>query len=138
MTTPAIDFIDEFVAAHPQVNAGAAGLPKEYVDPEDCVFEMHLPRGRAWLEIRRGNLHEVEIAWLQTEPQNQGLGDEVLGDLTARADRLGVTLKAIPKGKDERPWLVSFYERHGFVGPAIDPRTGRREGDWWRRHPRQV
>jgi GNAT superfamily N-acetyltransferase len=116
---PANDLIASYHAKYGRKIPRDVGLDEDRF-PDVEVFEM--PTGV--LCLRPEGLAVVDIAWLEARPQLGGHGTRILRDLTAAANAHGVTLKAIPIGKERR--IIGFYERHGFTGPC---------GDYWIREP---
>src|SRR5437762_9586422 len=61
----------------------------------------------------------VEIMWIETKDgcENRSHGDQMLNELCALADKLGVTLVLQPAPWDEKKLgpLIDWYEKNGFV-----------------------
>jgi GNAT superfamily N-acetyltransferase len=77
---------------------------------------------RAWVQFIIQSHCTIRIHRLWTLRPGQGNGSALLRAVCAAADRHGVeiTLKVLPFGRKPYPasreLLVSWYERHGFVG----------------------
>lgn len=110
--SPSRAFLAEFDARSRRTPASLSGAPEGVLVPDDEVRRM--TDAPVFLCLRLGsNESEVDITWIGANPKSTGAGTRLLLELVEVAARLGVTLKAIPLGRDER--TTAWYERHRFV-----------------------
>jgi GNAT superfamily N-acetyltransferase len=107
---------DAFLAQ--QFEAQRAGWTASFPGSEHDMLEMDgVPVGRIWVYWSESDCLIVDVALLP-ERRRQGLGTEVVRDVIAAADRLGVPVR----GHVERTNLPSlaFWTKLGFRETVID------------------
>lgn len=115
MPTPADNLMAHFRQQGRTCSAAEAACPDLASVPGDAFLELQQADGSSvFLGLRHDGPDVVDLVWIRAAPESGGHGSTVLRELTASADSLGVTLKAVALGRAER--LAAWYARHGFTG----------------------
>jgi len=83
----------------------------------DIVSEADARGVRLSVSEPRDNISVLSMIDTREAGQGEGIGSEIMGRLTAWADRSGVTLALTPEkvGNTSKARLTAFYKRQGFV-----------------------